>query len=525
MKKFILIWSVAFLLLLSPAYASIFGLNTTFINSPATGTSGYNATGGPLPRDSNNEPVGAIRASFANTSAWCTVDAGTGVIEKSAEEVNLTTGDSSVVLYWCGGDAIKDGLVLDFQYRAYDWTPGQANNFMGGFDTDLSLHSGDDGPVIEHINGLCSNTFFLGMVDGNTRTCSNPADTPRDIWQNITIAANATGVDGTLYMNNSDETKITVGTGALTPGSVVAFIFMGPAVHKFGIRSVSVYEGRTGAPQSAALPPPSIINNTLPSINITFPVNGSSLDNSTLFPIKINGTVTVQNGSISTLTINSTIFKNRGNQTLFNFTYNGTTEITNQRYDLLLNATSQYGNFTTAIISFTVDREGPSITATTLSGNHSLFYLYQNITFQINYSDNIKLFHINISTGSYSFEITNINQTSYIYNGSVNASTFGIGRQDLNTSFCDAHTSNRIDEWKTKRTDAKKEIRFDFGGDYFLVKPKDATLINSYVETKKEDRYIFSYTKNPFNKQNKQSFVVSSSQKIEIIGNDGGYYA
>ena len=277
-----------------------------------------------------------------------------------------------------------------------------------------------------------------------------------------------------------------------------------------------------GCFDEVSAPPPSIINNTSPIINISYPINGSTLDNST-FKVMINGTVTVQNGTIQNITINNTNFRNVGNQTFFNFTFNST-NLVNQRYDILLNATSQYGNFTTAIISFTVDTSGPSITATTLSGNHSLFYLYQNITFQINYSDNIKLFHINISTGSYSFEITNINQTSYIYNGSVNASTFGIGRQDLNTSFCDAHTSNRIDEWKTKRTDAKKEIRFDFGGDYFLVKPKDATLINSYVETKKEDRYIFSYTKNPFNKQNKQSFVVSSSQKIEIIGNDGGYY-
>lgn len=288
----------------------------------------------------------------------------------------------------------------------------------------------------------------------------------------------------------------------------------------FILHWMGIFNETLGAP-SVAAPAIVIINNTLPIITLDYPSNGSTLDNFT-YPLIINGSVYVQNGSIQNTTINNTNFKNYGNQTNFSFQVNGS--VNQQRYDLLLNATSQYGNTSIYILSITIDFNAPTITGSTLNLNNSIFYIGRNITFQFNYTDNIKIFHINITSETYSFELTNINQSTFIYNGSINGSTFGLGRHSINTTYCDAHTKNEIGQWENTKDFGKKSLEFEFQKGEFSIRPKDPSLIENFDTEKKKDRYIFKYTKKASKKSNIQTFIVSSDKKIDIIGNDNGYY-
>jgi len=112
------------------------------------------------------------------------------------------------------------------------------------------------------------------------------------------------------------------------------------------------------------------INNTIPNMTISYPSNGDIIDNSTKFPILINGTVTIQNGSLANITINNTNFINFGNVTLFNFTFNGSN--VEGRYVINLTVNSTAGNQSSQILTFTVDVTNPLIDRSTLDTNHPL---------------------------------------------------------------------------------------------------------------------------------------------------------
>lgn len=268
-----------------------------------------------------------------------------------------------------------------------------------------------------------------------------------------------------------------------------------------------------------AVPPPSpIINNTLPNITIDYPTNFSIIDNSSKFPLMINGTVTIQNSSIYNITINNTNFHNDGNNTLFNFTFNGT--FAEGEYHINLTANSTDGNETHEILIFTVDVTLPSLDASTFSGNHTLHYAHENITFQFNYSDNNQLFSINISTPEGDlFNITGLNGTSYIFNGSINASTYGIGRKNITTEFCDAHTAKKIGKWKYKKRWDKK-IQFDNG---LLIGPESVWGWQDVEVKKLKDSYIFTYYSRTFMVGATKRFIVEGEKSVFIYGNQGDY--
>src|SRR3990167_11425754 len=268
-------------------------------------------------------------------------------------------------------------------------------------------------------------------------------------------------------------------------------------------------------------PPTTIINNTIPIITISYPsANNTVINNNTIFPLIINGTVSIQNGTIANLTINSTNFKNFGNASFFNFTMNGTLPEGNYIFNISVNSTA--GNRSSAIITFTYDITTPNL-ASSINNNRSLIYAYQNLTFQINYSDNFRVYSFNVSTPEgFLFNISGINTTNYIYNGSINVSTYGIGRHNITTEVCDAHTKNKIDKWDYIRYETSKKIKFNFGNAYLSIEPENPNLIEYSDTIKLTDRYISGFFKKKKIMKD-YSFIVSSSEKIDILGQDKYY--
>ena len=283
-----------------------------------------------------------------------------------------------------------------------------------------------------------------------------------------------------------------------------------------GVNTTPVYP-----PQVYVPPPiPENINNTKPNITISYPVEYSTIGNTTDYPLLIYGNITVQNGSIVNTSINSSDWLNAGNVTNFNFTFNGT--MREGIWIINITTNSTYGNQTSEVLTFTIDLTEPVIQSS-LSRNNTLIYAYTNLTYNLTFSDSEKVYSFNVSTlEGYLYETTGVNATKYIYNGSINVSAYGIGKHILTTETCDAHTKNEIGEWEEVIGEDKR-ITYNFGGDYFFIRPLDPTLIGEVNTNKLSDRYTFTYKKNTEKKKEDFIFIISSTQYIDILGNDKKY--
>ncbi|OHB97967.1 MAG: hypothetical protein A2W74_00425 [Planctomycetes bacterium RIFCSPLOWO2_12_38_17] len=229
-----------------------------------------------------------------------------------------------------------------------------------------------------------------------------------------------------------------------------------------------------------------------PVITISYPPSGAGLDNST-FPIMINGTVTVSGGTINNTRINDTRFTNRWNNSFFNFTPNE--GLADGIYGVMILANNSDGTLANATITFTVDTSPPSPTSS-LDRNNTLFYAYTNITFQINFTDNIQIFFFNVSTPEgFLFNLTNLNTPKYIYNGSINVSNYGIGFHTLTAEFCDAHTGKSIPSYLTSKDIAAHKLIYETPEkDIIGIKLKTATKnLSDFGTYKLDDRYVFWY--------------------------------
>lgn len=267
-------------------------------------------------------------------------------------------------------------------------------------------------------------------------------------------------------------------------------------------------------------PPAIVINNTKPNISIHYPTNASTIGNTSEYPLRIYGNATVQNGSINFTVINSTDWKNIGNNTHYNFTFNGS--MREGLWILNISTNSSHGNRTDYVLTITVDLTSP-VLVSALSTNATLIYAYKNLTFNINSTDSEKVYYFNISTPEgYFLEFNDTNTTKYIFNGSINVSDYGVGRHNITAETCDAHTSKLIPEFDNT-IGKDNDITFYFGSRYIAIEPLDKTTISGLTTKKELDRYTFTYTKNALNLQEDIGFLITSTDYIDIIGNEGKY--
>ncbi len=233
MIKKIFLMALLFLFFVPVSFATI---NTSFVEGSTTDPDQLNECGGLFKN-------GSLCKSF-NDADWSVIDAGSGTISRSDEEVNITSGDSSVVLH-TSTKIFGVSNCTDVQVNYYDWTPGSANNVMIGFDGNNELHNGPQ-VALETINNLCGNNFLL-RHNGNT-VCGNPV--PLNTWVNVTICQNATVSDGVIYQNNTDSSALeALSSGGQVDPAYFTILVQGPDVHTFGFRGIQGY-GISGIPQA-----------------------------------------------------------------------------------------------------------------------------------------------------------------------------------------------------------------------------------------------------------------------------------
>lgn len=219
-----------------------------------------------------------------------------------------------------------------------------------------------------------------------------------------------------------------------------------------------------------------------------------------------NITIFVYNSS-NALVNNFTRFINTTDTTFLNATWAG---IPDGLY--FYNATA-YGsmdtNASTSTYNFTIDTTAPAITNLNFTTNITYFGAIRG---SFNLSD-AHLYSFNISIDGVTLaNLTNIVPTYYVYNLSLNASNYSVGRHNLTIAANDGHTAKAIKDYAILRQ-----------GNNVLQLQNDKNKIEIYspdtddiLTTKKEfDRYTFDFK--PKNKQNEYWFQVRTNERAYII--------
>lgn len=462
---------------------------------------------------------------------------------------NETFGDSNFNNWSVSGCAVVGGVLTcdgandkaNYVHELIDVDTNPINYTM--FEADIALLSTSEGGcfvlIANHDNdsvGVEDQGFNIRKEVGGSG-CARIVDGEANGWisskwcfdgtvnhiklviKQGTQAGRATGL---LYVNGTLDGAITDISRTAGVYSKPKYMLWGTDWHAnkahFTIDNLVSYNGSVYNLTGEL--PITIINNTKPNLTINYPTNGSTIGNTTDYPLLIYGNVTVQNGSIYNTTINSTDWYNKGNQTHFNFTFNGT--MREGLWIVNISSNSTHGNRTDIILTFRIDLTAPLLVSE-LSKNNTLIYAYENLTFNVTATDDEKVYYFNISTPEgYFLEINNTNTTKYIFNGSINVSDYGVGRHNITVETCDAHTSKQIPEFDNI-IGKDNDITFYFNNRHISIEPLDKTAISKAFTKKEKDRYTFTYTKNALNLQENIGFIVSSTDYIDIIGNEGKY--
>ncbi len=169
------------------------------------------------------------------------------------------------------------------------------------------------------------------------------------------------------------------------------------------------------------------------------------------------------------------------------------------------------------------DTLAPEITTDDISLNKTIVYSSDNLTAQINATDNF-LYSINVSIdGTSIFNTSGIGATTYVYNLSQNMSSYSVGEHNISFRACDGHTSAELkDKWDydvglsglTFKDDKDKNK-------WYRINPTNNDIFERISTTRLKDRYDFRYQKSRvgelFSKSTEYSFIVESTEYIDII--------
>ncbi|MBU1020049.1 MAG: hypothetical protein KJ847_02450, partial [Firmicutes bacterium] len=217
----------------------------------------------------------------------------------------------------------------------------------------------------------------------------------------------------------------------------------------------------------------------------------------------VNDTLWVKNSSISTAT--DYYFENTipnlsaGNQTLN------------------INCWDALDNNGSSILTFAIDTTPPSLISS-LQNNNTI--AIGTLNFQNNYSDETKLFSVNITGQEYNYYKNNINTTTYSFNGTMNLENYSVGIHYLNTTFCDSHTSTEIGVYDHSVFPITDKLTFSFDKDEYSIQPKDWTHFGGVEVEKLKDRYTFDFQRDKGYETTEEIFIVKSTNKINIVGDD-----
>lgn len=258
------------------------------------------------------------------------------------------------------------------------------------------------------------------------------------------------------------------------------------------------------------------VDTTAPVITFVYPNNGTYYNN-------YQGWINWTTNEDANCSINRTRWNI--NDTLTTSTdkfYFNSSSLSDGGYSVNVSCWDHLNNNGSSILTWYIDTLYPSVKSS-LQNNDTI--AYNNLAFQINFTDENLMQSFNITAQDYIYNLTNINLSTYSFNGSINLENYSVGEHLLNATFCDAHTKQEIGLWDYDVTWLTKKLSFDFGKKGWFsrheitIKPKNPTHFEEVTIEKKKDRYKFSYIRKKENKGKDETFIVTGDS-LSIIGND-----
>ena len=266
-----------------------------------------------------------------------------------------------------------------------------------------------------------------------------------------------------------------------------------------------------------------IANTTV--ITPIYPLNDSGQNN---YNGWINLTGTDEEGLFNNCTNNDTRwtqtnYYNIGSEANMSWYNTNFATLPNARHTINFSCTNNASTEVGYKLEFDIDDVSPTAVSS-LDLNNSLAKggTHWGLDYQINYTDNIKLYKLNISyDGVLNHTLTQVNGTFFIYNGTLNSTILSGGKHNITTTICDAHTAKKLKQsWSKNKNDIDKSITYNVDLGTYSIRPKDITWVQNYDTTQHQDRYTFSYDKK--NKNTQDTFIINSTSPITII-NDNKY--
>jgi len=171
----------------------------------------------------------------------------------------------------------------------------------------------------------------------------------------------------------------------------------------------------------------------------------------------------------------------------------------------------------TAFVNFRTDYSNPTVDPLTALGSNTSVYVNKSggVPININYTDNIEIYSINITldNGTIIYDGSNLGVEHYEVNETVNLGL--AGDYTIISRVCDAHTNGNIDEMGY--TINNNEIIFYTETGYIKLYPKTKSdYDSSSIEVSKEyDRYSYSF-KTKDKPKSSEVFYVESDYFIDV---------
>lgn len=413
----------------------------------------------------------------------------------SMNETNITLFSSANPGIWTGlSNSSDDDFTLEMRFNltinigdgfGITGNTHSSRNFIGiksDADTYIVRHTDNSGANVDVDTGVPVNNGWHHLVINHTNDVFS-------VW-----------IDGVF---NHDYTT----TGRLSSQSY--------SYGTFSIDNLAICsDGLRTSCFTSFIPSVNIVS-TSPETNTQFNINTINI-NATLNA----STVGLFNCSLYVNGLNNYSWLNQLNTTSFidtDVTFSGDT---NNTYNF--NCTDGTTETVSDTKYFYIDFTTPTITTSFI--NRNINFPYKNLIGQFNFSDSFMLYSFNASIDGVNIDgANNLGTTDYTYNLSYNISSLDVGIHNLTLRVADGHTSKEIPSYNVNDGLFNNFLEFTTPSqDFFSIEKKDKSIFDKFTTTKLKDRYSFSFEPSD-DKQTSYTFIVTSSQKINIIETDSKY--
>lgn len=417
---------------------------------------------------------------------------------------------------YVGNFSSSDKIVVDYQvplnFSFSAWVNVPSSGLGGIFATYQNAESQN-----LHIYYEGDAWQFQVVTDGGTTTCtlsgigSNSDD---GSWHHLVLLVNGTE-GGCKTFFDGVEQEVVGGTGATgedycgASGFTMGERFIGDRDYTGSVDEWKLFDRyltdeevhnlyNLGTVEAA--------DTTPPQISFSYPINGR-------YYFDWNRTIEFTTNENANCTTNHSLFVRFVDGGL-NHTFTNGQQMSEGTYHINVSCWDANNNNDTVTLVVGIDTTEPYLNSS-MKDNNLIGYNF--LEFQHNFTDDRKLYSINITALDYSYYLNNINTSFYSFNGTLNLKNHSVGSHIQNVTYCDSHTAQIIKDYNYFIDYVQKRIEYKWDNNWIHISPKDPNKFSDTNTKKRVDRYNFNFTKLSQYKYEPVTYIVESNYPIDII--------